>query len=135
MPGRTEPLDVCWAEVKALEIHSIVSLTSEDEIATKSPAYFSAILSGTVPCERWPVPVKDYGVPEQAFDYLRVASNVAESLKAGKNILVHCGAGIGRTGSFATLVLMRLRLPLQEALKRVQAAGSRPENAEQRGVS
>ena len=131
MPGRHEDIEECWDEVKRLPVHAIVCLASDKEIAEKSPHYFSAIEQAAVPCERWPLPVPDYGVPESAGEFLSLADRVAESLKQGDNILVHCGAGIGRTGTFAVLVLMRLRIPLDEALKRVQAAGSGPENGPQ----
>jgi len=131
MPGRGEKIHECWTEIKAIPIHSIVSLTSDDEIAHKSPSYSSAIANGTVPCERWTLPVKDYGIPENKDEFWRLSVRVAESLKSGQNVLVHCGAGIGRTGTFATLVLMGLRLQLEEALRRVKAAGSGPETSEQ----
>lgn len=132
MPGRVEDLEKCWSEVKSLPVHFMVCLASDEEIAKKSPKYFSAIQKATVPCQRWPFAVLDYGVPKDGEEFFRLADHVAESLKQGHNILVHCGAGIGRTGTFATLVLMRLRLPLEEALKRVRAAGSAPETPEQR---
>lgn len=131
MPGRYEDIDKCWSEVAAVPVHSIVCLAFDDEIAEKSPKYSSAIQSGIVPCERWPLSVKNYGIPEDTNEFFRVAERAAESLRDGRNVLVHCGAGIGRTGTFAAFVLMRLRVPLEEALKRVKAAGSGPETQEQ----
>jgi protein-tyrosine phosphatase len=132
MPGRNETIDDCWTELKSLPVHSIVCLTSDEEISKKSPSYSASIASGSVPCERWPLSVPDYGVPENESEFLSLASRVAESLKSGQNVLVHCGAGIGRTGTFATLVLMRLRVPIEEALQRVSTAKSGPETSEQR---
>jgi len=132
MPGRREKLDDCWSEVKSVPVHVIVSLASDEEISQKCPSYLAAIASGAVPCQRWPLGVPDYGVPSDESAFLELASQVADSLKNGQSVLVHCGAGIGRTGTFAALVLMRLRVPLEESLKRVKAAGSGPETSAQR---
>jgi len=132
MPGRRERLDECWREAESVPVHAIICLASDEEIAQKSPSYLAAITSGDVPCQRWPLGVPDYGVPSDESGFLDLASQVADSLKNGLNVLVHCGAGIGRTGMFAALVLMRLRIPLEESLKRVKAAGSGPETAAQR---
>lgn len=43
------------------------------------------------------VPIPDFGVPSpEAAD--RIVDFVAERLEAGRRVLVHCGAGYGRTG-------------------------------------
>jgi protein-tyrosine phosphatase len=52
----------------------------------------------------------------------------------GQNVLLHCAAGIGRTGTAAACVLKRLGLPVDEALQRVREAGSNPETAVQSGL-
>jgi protein-tyrosine phosphatase len=49
---------------------------------------------------------------------------LADRLAAGEGVLVHCGAGVGRAGTIAAAVLMRLGLTRHEALERV--AASRP---------
>jgi protein-tyrosine phosphatase len=131
MPGREEKLDECWTEIKSVPVTSIICLASDDEISQKSPSYSDSIGSETVPCERRSLPIQDFGIPDNEDDFLHLCSDIAESLKVGKNVLIHCGAGIGRTGMCAVLVLMRLRLPLQEALKHVRAAGSNPETPAQ----
>ena len=131
MPGRKEPITECWDEIKRVPVHSIVSLTSDQEISAKSASYAQALAEGSVPCERRSLSVPDGGVPPDDIDLFDSASDVAEALKAGQNVLVHCDGGVGRTGMFAAFVLMRLRLPLKEALLRVEAAGSRPETSAQ----
>jgi len=131
MPGRHEDIEQCWNEVKRLPVRAIVCLATDHEIGKTSSNYSLAIQRATVPCVRWPLPIPEYGVPESAERVLRLADRVAQSLKQGDNILVHCRAGIGRTGTFAALVLMRLGVPLEDALHRVQAAGSGPENDSQ----
>jgi len=53
---------------------------------------------------------------------------LAARLRAGAVVLVHCQAGIGRTGTTAACLLRELGLDTEAALGRVRAAGSGPEN-------
>jgi len=76
--------------------------------------------------------VADYGVPSDRQAFLEGARFVAESLRRGEKVLVHCGAGKGRTGMFAICVLMALGLAKEEAERKVKEAGSGPETPEQR---
>ncbi|MEX2443140.1 MAG: hypothetical protein WD492_06030 [Alkalispirochaeta sp.] len=46
--------------------------------------------------------------------------------------LVHCGAGVGRTGTFADAVLMSLGYTYNDAYEEINAAGSHPEMPAQR---
>lgn len=55
-------------------------------------------------------------------------------LRAGDRILVHCGAGIGRTGMFATCCLIGLGLLRTEAEKQIQIGGSRAERPAQEAL-
>ena len=56
------------------------------------------------------------------------------ALRAGESVLLHCAAGLGRTGTAAACVLKALGLETREALQRVREAGSNPQNAEQSGL-
>jgi protein tyrosine/serine phosphatase len=49
-------------------------------------------------------------------------------------VLMHCAAGLGRTGTAAACLLKALGLEAGEALQRVRDAGSNPQNAEQSGL-
>ena len=55
-------------------------------------------------------------------------------LRAGDAVMLHCAAGMGRTGAAAACVLKQLGLPEDEALQRIRDAGSNPENAVQSGL-
>ena len=49
---------------------------------------------------------------------------LAVRLRFGERLLVHCAAGIGRAGTTAVCVLIRLGMPMTDALATVRA--SRP---------
>lgn len=134
MPGRYEPLDDTWRQVRELKVSAIVNLTEDEEARRRSPAYAQALAEGTVPCEVWPIPVQDFGAPEDDAPFLDAARRVAASLRSGHAVLVHCGAGIGRTGTFAVAVLMALGMTPANALWAVGTTGSGPEGPAQEGL-
>jgi protein-tyrosine phosphatase len=134
MPGRYEPLVETWSEVQRLAVAAIVSLAPLDEIREKSPEYAESIETNAIPCQLWRLAICDYQGPDDDQAFWQLATRVMETLRQGDNVLVHCGAGIGRTGMFAIAVLMALRLVDEEAQRRVKAAGSEPERLAQRNA-
>ena len=131
MPGRYEPLSNSVSEIEKNEIDIVVSLNSLDEIREKSPAYANAIDENSLPFNRLEFPIVDFGIPKDSVAFLNLAENLAGRLQSGENLLIHCGAGIGRTGTLATSVLIILGTDLNESLKAVRTAGSDPETEEQ----
>jgi protein-tyrosine phosphatase len=131
MPGRREPLEKLWREVRAKRIHYIVSLAGLGEVLEKSPDYAEAIAAGGVPCDRLEFAVVDYGVPDDRSAFRAFARDLAGRLRMGQRLLLHCDAGIGRTGTLAMCVLIALGESSQSAKRVVSAAGSSPVTAEQ----
>ena len=67
------------------------------------------------------IPVPDFGVPTDHEIWENGLDKVAEAARDGKNIAVHCLAGIGRTGTFlACLAKETLGLEGREAIKWVR---------------
>lgn len=131
MPGRSGSFAADAAVIEAVGIDRVVRLTPMPEVAAKSPEYLAAIESGEW---RWPTVVceiPDYGVPDDPDALLPAACEVAAALKGGRSVLVHCGAGHGRTGTFAIAVLCALKLDVRIAHRAVLDAGAEPETQEQ----
>lgn len=131
MPGRCESLDEAWAEAQRLGVSCIICLAPLDEIREKSPKYARAIEEQQCPCHLRRFPICDYHGPDDDQSFRRLAVEVADSLRNGGRVLVHCGAGIGRTGMFAIAVLITLGLPAEQARRHVTAADAGPERPAQ----
>jgi len=131
MPGRHEPLDQVWQHIRRDAIQVIICLAGSQEIQTTSPSYAAAIEAKTLPCSIESFPITDFGVPRDREAFWSLASSIATQLKAGGRVLIHCGAGIGRTGTPAMSVLVALGEPTVNAEQAVSAAGSHPETDEQ----
>lgn len=137
MPGRYEPFDAFLEKAEEENVSAIIALSPREEIARKSLQYAHAMKHGD---SRLPevieAPIPDFGVPaeEGIADFYAALSDAGRKLSEGGTVLVHCGAGRGRTGTFAAVLLCKLGLPLKSALKMVAAAGSGPETEEQRSL-
>ena len=133
MPGRFEPWKTFEARAHDSGLGVVVCLTPRAEMAELSPHYRHAVDSGRVPFRWMHLPVPNFGVPDDAGAFRREVERIAQALRHGDTVLLHCAAGMGRTGSTAACVLKALGLPTQEALQRVRDAGSNPQNALQSG--
>jgi protein-tyrosine phosphatase len=98
-----------------------------EEIRRKSPEYFRAIKEEEIMFDLLMFPISDYGIPDNPNRFLQLAKDIGNNLQAGENILIHCGAGIGRTGTLAVMTLIWIGLTDEEAQMRVAIAGSFPE--------
>jgi protein-tyrosine phosphatase len=134
MPGRNEPLAQTLGHLRSQGVEVIVCLAGRDEIRLKSPDYAAAIEAKTLPCAIEVFPIPDFGVPDDRDAFWSLASSLARRLRGGSRILIHCGAGIGRTGTLATTVLLALGESSAEARQAVSAAGSHPETSEQEAL-
>jgi len=134
MPGTREPLERMWDDLRREGVHVVVCLAEPEEIRDKSPAYAVALEAQVAPCAVESFPVADFGVPCDREAFWALAARVGMRLTAGERVVIHCGAGIGRTGTLAACVLLALGEPPARAEQAVSAAGSHPETAAQRAL-
>jgi protein-tyrosine phosphatase len=110
---------------------TLVALVSEAEIGRKSPDYAKSLREGRWLGTRLEHPLPDFGVPADEAAFYELVETLATKITRGGVVVIHCAAGIGRTGTAAVCVLLALRVPLESALAQVQSAGSGPETPEQ----
>jgi len=133
MPARFSSWKSFEAQARQLNLALVVCLTPRNEMAELSPNYHLAVNLGELPFRWINAPMPNYGVPDDKASYRHDITEVAQALRSGESVMLHCAAGIGRTGSTAACVLKALGLDTKEALQRVRLAGSNPENATQSG--
>src|SRR5262245_30064337 len=131
MPGRFEAIDKVWQQVKSEAVVALVCLTETFEIRLKSAQYAEALAAGSVPCAVLPFEIQEGGAPENRDAFWRLANDVANRLRCGEAVLIHCAGGVGRTALLAVSVLLALGEPVNEAESIVSRAGSTVETLAQ----
>jgi protein-tyrosine phosphatase len=134
MPGRFETWSAFSEQARKAALDTVVCLAPRPELAELSPEYHAAIARGNLPFRWLHVPMRNFGLPEDPAAFRRDIAAIARGLHAGDVVLLHCAAGLGRTGSAAACLLKALGMDAGEALQRVREAGSNPQNAEQSGL-
>ncbi len=71
-------------------------------------------------------PIRDRGTPESTAAMRSLVKTMSEHLASSRNVLVHCRAGIGRTGLVATCCLAAGGVPVDEAFALVAKARGLP---------
>ncbi len=132
MPGRLEPFEKAKAAFVREGVGQVVCLTSLEEVGMYAPDYARAIESDGLAWSQQIFPIVDGGVPRDVEAFLDLANSVARSLRDGDRVVIHCAAGIGRTGMLAVSVLMALAMTEAEAYDAVRNAGSFSESEVQR---
>jgi len=79
-------------------------------------------------------PISDREVPDSDAAMAAILERLDRALTSGKNVVVHCRQGIGRTGLVAACLLVSKGLTPESAIRKLSAARGAPvpETAEQR---
>ena len=134
MPGRLEPWPTFVAEAKRARLTQLVCLTPREELAELSPDYHAAVVQGSQDWRWLNLPMGDFGLADDEPAFRDGITQIAAALRRGDAVLMHCAAGMGRTGTAAACVLKALGLSAPDALQRIRDAGSNPQNALQSGM-
>jgi protein-tyrosine phosphatase len=118
---------------RAAGVHVVVSLLELEEEAELQLASESAIASANG-IEFVRFPIADRAVPESHEAFAQLVAALAEQIRNGKSVAVHCRQGIGRAATLAVAILVRLGSEVTSAIAAVSAARGRevPETPEQR---
>ena len=131
MPGSVTPLQATLSDLETAGASCLLCLNGDTELKMRSPEYHAAIHAKSLPLQHLSFPIVDFGTPSNHEGYLAMIRGLAERIRNGEVIAVHCAAGIGRTGLTAASLLMALGLSRDEAIARVGAAGSHAEDPSQ----
>jgi predicted protein tyrosine phosphatase len=135
MPGRLSPWAGFLADAERIRLQHVVCLTPLDEMASLSPEYHRAMRDARLPFEWLHLPMQDFGVALEPAAFRDAVHTLARRLRHDDHrLLLHCAAGIGRTGTVAACLLKSLGMPTAAALQTVRAAGSDPQSAAQSGL-
>lgn len=140
MPGLEEPFSRWLEQLETIGIHRVVCLNPSDEIDRLSPEYAAwrkDASAGNPSVGHVPhlidIPITDGSIPDEAQTdhFWSGAALVASAIDIGERVLIHCTAGRGRTGTFATAVLMTKGYSLVDAATEIYEVGSYAETSEQ----
>ncbi len=126
LPGVTGRLWLCGhrvvgpdpkAALARVEAEAIVCLCQRHELAERYPAYVDWLDAGGPGRASW-FPTPDLGV-RPLEEFVAAVDHLVDGLRSGTGMIVHCAAGIGRSGTMAAGVLLALGVDHDRALATV----------------
>jgi protein-tyrosine phosphatase len=110
---------------RASDLDVVASLLTPDEVAELGLRE-EETLAREQGLEYYSFPIPDYSVPQSRAELLRFINRLEEALESGKNVAVHCRAGIGRSSVVVASLLVSAGLEPEEAFHRIEKARGRP---------
>ena len=99
MPYSRFDTEDVWTSFLENEVDLVVVLTEQQEYLVYAgkdlPAFYRS--NGM---DALHIPVPDFGIPDDIESWQDGLEAVVSAAESGKNVVIHCLAGIGRTGTF-----------------------------------
>jgi protein-tyrosine phosphatase len=123
--ARPPALGDSLAELRAWPAAALVSLIERWELDFLGVANLGAE-SERAGLEWFHLPIIDMSAPDRRFAdaWPEVGPRLHARLDAGENLVVHCRAGLGRSGTVAALLLIERGVEVRAAIRQVR--GARP---------
>jgi hypothetical protein len=118
-------LDADLARIAAWKPHMVLTLMEEDELtyvgvtAKTLSETFARLGVGWLH-----LPIPNLEPPDERFEiaWLELWPKLDAELRQGARLFLHCYAGLGRTGTVASLILMNYGMNARDAIRTVRAA-------------
>ena len=106
-----------WKDAQIDEVYSLIQPKEWTQKAWQDPR--PMILEAGMMIKNYPI--MDFWVPDDHVTFTKIVAMALNSAKSGKNIIVHCNAGWGRTGLFLTeMAISHFGFGVDEAVKWVR---------------
>jgi protein-tyrosine phosphatase len=121
MPGSLTRLEEDVAEIVALNCACVLTLAPHEELIRHGAHRLSSLLMNEG-IEWHHFPIVDYAtpLPSQERAWSDLSERLHDHLNNNRTILVHCYAGVGRSGMVALRLLVEQGANPEEALKQIR---------------
>ena len=106
------------SDMAAGEVRQVISLLEHAETIELGLENEAALVNAQS-MEFVSFPIADLGLPESINDFAGLSLQLFHQVEAGINTLIHCRAGIGRSGLLAAAVLLHGGRSVQQAFTQV----------------
>jgi protein-tyrosine phosphatase len=133
-PTTGEWIEEEFANISAFGVHQVVSLMELDEAADFDLQDESKLCRANG-MRFISYPICDRGIPASLDDFSRFTYQLFREIESGTNTVVHCLAGIGRSGIVSGAVLVHSGMDVEDAFEQIsRARGLRVPDTEQQRV-